>query len=81
MRVPGAGTRPYKYSDIDRQPYRAELDAAYEAANPQFNPDTQGVAGGGVPLGGRQGGGVPRIPPQGGGGGYTSENVMDRFLK
>jgi len=28
----GVTSRPDKYSDIDRQPYRAELDAAYEAA-------------------------------------------------
>jgi uncharacterized Fe-S radical SAM superfamily protein PflX len=28
----GVKSRPDKYSDIDRQPYRAELDAAYEAA-------------------------------------------------
>jgi len=28
----GVTSRPDKYSDIDRQPYRAELDAAYEVA-------------------------------------------------
>ena len=32
VRGPGAGSRPDRYPDIDRQPYRSELDAAYEAA-------------------------------------------------
>jgi putative pyruvate formate lyase activating enzyme len=28
----GVNSRPEKYSDIDRQPYQAELNAAYKAA-------------------------------------------------
>jgi len=32
VRGHGVKSRPDKYADIDRHPYRAELDAAYEAA-------------------------------------------------
>jgi len=41
VRGPGVNSRQDKYLDIDRQPYRAGLHAAYEAArDPQLDSQT-----------------------------------------